>query len=137
MASLKFGYDFIRHLDASGGHLALILDQNGVDFGPPGAVREISRNCARTVAGARFSRFRGCPKRSPKPQKTASPGNLAPGASRKAPGTILHQFCIYFVLDPKIVLKKHRKSIMGLIFGPWKGSVRPRGGVVQRSARGA
>ena len=39
-----FGYDFRRHLDASGGHLASILDQIGVDFGPPDAVGEISRN---------------------------------------------------------------------------------------------
>ena len=106
-----FGYGFQRHLDASGGHLASILDQIGVDFGPPGAVREISRNWARIVAGARFSRFRGCPKRSPKPQKTASPGNLAPGASRKAPGTILHKFCIHFGLHfrPQNRLEKASK----------------------------
>ena len=81
--SLKSGFQ--SHLDSSGGHLATILDQNGVDFGPPGTVSEISRNCARTVAGARISRFRGCPKRSPKLQKTASPGNPAPRASWKAP----------------------------------------------------
>ena len=88
-------------------------DATCLDFGPEWgsrAVGDFSRNCARTVAGARFSGFRGVPKGSPKLQKTASPGNPASRASWKAP-RLDFDFILASIFDPQIVLKKHRTSM--------------------------
>ena len=92
--------------------MASILDQIGVDFGPPGAVREISRNWARIVAGARFE-VPGMPKTLPKASE--NPHRPATWLQERL-GRLLARFYINFafilasIFDSKIVLKSVRKS---------------------------
>ena len=98
-------YGFIPHLHHSGEAFWLRFWTRMGSILDPRA-----RSAYFIVAAARISGFQGCPKRSPKRQKTPSPGNPAPRASWKAPrhdfSTILTSFW-----PLQIVLKKHRQSM--------------------------